>query len=201
MNSENLWVAKNRTNPGHSASFMARFANLKADGVDVDGEARFADSLVAPASRILDAGCGMGRIGGELSRRGHTVIGVDLDAELIDAARREHPGASWRLGDLTELNIPGERFDLIVCAGNVMAFLAPGSAPTVLTHYREHLAPQGRAVVGFGAGRGYGFPDFFADVEDAGLIVMGQFATWQLHPFTPESDFLVALVGPEPAAG
>ena len=194
MESENLWEAQKRNNPGHSAGFIARFAGMRADGVDLDGEARLADALVARSARILDAGCGTGRVGGELARRGHRVVGVDLDAELIDAARLDHPDVDWRLGDLSALSLAREEFDLIVCAGNVLPFLAPGTAQSVLTGFREHLAPGGRAVVGFGAGRGYDFAEFFRDVENSGLTASGRFATWQLHPLTPESDFVVALL-------
>ena len=199
MDSENLWEAKNRAEPGHSARYVARFAALRADGVDVDGEARMADALLTRSGRILDAGCGMGRIGGELARRGHRVVGVDLDPELVAAARKDHPDVDWRLGDLGTLSLPGETFDLIVCAGNVLTFLIPGTAPAVLAHFREHLAQDGRVVVGFGAGRGYDFADFFRDVQGAGLRVSGSFSTWQLHPFAEESDFLVALLD-HPAA-
>ena len=159
-----------------------------------------ADALLGRASRILDAGCGMGRIGGELALRGHHVLGVDLDPILVDAARKDFPEVQWQLGDLSELSLPGQTFDLIVCAGNVMTFLSPGTAPIVLANFKKHLATEGRAVIGFGGDRGYAFADFFADVQDAGLCVSGRFATWHLHPFGPDSDYLVALLehAPEP---
>lgn len=194
MDKDNLWQAKKLENPGHSAWFIARFAGMRADGVDLDGETRLADALADRKARILDAGCGTGRVGGELARRGHRVVGMDLDPELIEAARQDYPDVEWRIGDLTGLSLSGQEFDLIVCAGNVMPFLAPGTAPAVLTHFREHLAPSGRAIIGFGAGRGYDFADFFRDTEEAGLAVAGRFATWQLDPWTPVSDFLVALL-------
>lgn len=189
-----MWEAKKRNNPGHSAWFIARFAGMRADGVDLDGEARLADALASRSSRILDAGCGTGRVGGELARRGHRVVGVDLDPELIEAARLDYPDGDWRLGDLSTLSLPGEEFDLIVCAGNVLPFLAPGTAASVLAGFRDLLAPGGRVVVGFGAGRGYDFADFFRDVERSGLTAAGRFASWALHPLTPESDFVVALL-------
>jgi hypothetical protein len=47
--------------------------------------------------------------------------------------------------------------------------------------------------VGFGADRGYEFPQFLADAEDAGLAVDVRLSTWDLRPFTDESDFLVAV--------
>src|SRR5664279_3192839 len=38
--------------------------------------ARSACTQVAPGGRILDAGCGTGRVGAELFRRGHAVVGA-----------------------------------------------------------------------------------------------------------------------------
>ncbi|WP_125610359.1 class I SAM-dependent DNA methyltransferase [Specibacter cremeus] len=195
MSSENLWAARRRENPGHSAWYIARFEAMRAEGADLHGEARLADAMAPRAARILDAGCGPGRVGGELARRGHRVIGVDLDEELIAAAKRDHPDVEWHVADLTELDLPGKEFNLIVCAGNVMTFLAPGTAGRVLAGFRAHLAPGGRAVVGFGAGRGYGFDEFFADAEAAGLAIQSRFATWDLRPWSPSSDFLVAVLG------
>jgi SAM-dependent methyltransferase len=194
---ETLWEAQKRENPGHSAWYIKRFENMRAQGNDLHGEARLIDAMVERGSRILDAGCGPGRLGGELALRGHHVVGVDVDPELIEAARRDHPDVNWFVGDLAELDLPArgiaEAFDLIVCAGNVLTFLAPGTAPEVLSRLARHLAPEGRLVTGFGAGRGYDFDTFLADAAGAGLVPDHKFGTWDLRPFTPSSDFLVAV--------
>jgi 2-polyprenyl-3-methyl-5-hydroxy-6-metoxy-1,4-benzoquinol methylase len=194
---ETLWEAGKRQDPGRSAAYIRRFEQLQAEGADLHGEARFVDALAPRAARILDAGCGQGRVGGELARRGHTVVGVDADAELVDAARAAHPKAAWLVGDLADLDLSArgepELFDVIVCAGNVMAFLAPGTAHEVLVGFRRHLAPDGRLVTGFGAERGYTFDSFAADAETAGLSVQLRLATWDLRAWTPSSDFLVAV--------
>ncbi|MCQ1996521.1 bifunctional 2-polyprenyl-6-hydroxyphenol methylase/3-demethylubiquinol 3-O-methyltransferase UbiG [Arthrobacter sp. zg-Y1171] len=199
MRNETLWEAKKRQNPGHSAWYISRFEAMREQGQDLDGEARLIDAMLPRGARILDAGCGPGRVGGELARRGHAVVGVDVDPELIDAARQDFPDLQWFVGDLSELDLPAEGipepFDLIVCAGNVMTFLAPGTAVDVLTRMREHLAADGRVVIGFGGNRGYAFEAFFDDAAAAGLEVQQRFSTWDLRPFTPESDFLVAVLG------
>ena len=199
MREETLWEAQKRANPGHSAWYIQRFATMRQEGHDLAGEARLVDAMASRGSRILDAGCGTGRVGGELARRGHSVVGVDVDPELIAAANTDHPNATWLVGDLAELDLPaagiGEPFELIVSAGNVLTFLAPGSAPTVLRRLRQHLAPQGRLVTGFGAGRGYDFEQFLKDAAGAGLSCQHRFATWDLRPWTPSSDFLVAVFG------
>jgi SAM-dependent methyltransferase len=195
---ESLWEAQVRRNPGHSEWYIQRFEQMRAEGADLHGEARLIDAMAVRGSRILDAGCGPGRVGGELARRGHAVVGVDVDPVLIAAAAKDHPDCTWLEGDLSELDLPAsgiaEPFDLIVCAGNVMAFLAPGTAPEVLSRFAAHLVPGGRAVVGFGAGRGYEFGQFFDDAQAAGLAVDLRLATWDLRPWEAESDFLVAVL-------
>lgn len=200
MGKETLWEAHLRRNPGHSQWYIDRFAALRAEGADLHGEVRMLDALCPRGARVLDAGCGPGRVGGELARRGHTVVGVDVDPVLVAQARADHPEAVWHVGDLAELALrEGGRpdaFDVIVCAGNVMAFLAPGTAREVLSRFRAHLAPGGRAVIGFGSGRGYAFGDFLDDAAAAGLRADATFSTWDLRPLGPDADFLVAVLSP-----
>jgi SAM-dependent methyltransferase len=190
---ENLWLQKLAENPGHSRWYVERFRTMAAEGADLDGEARMIDAMVPRGARILDAGCGPGRVGGYLARAGHDVTGVDLDPELIAAAVQDHPGPSWLVGDLAELDLPG-RFDVIVCAGNVMTFVAPDTRREILRRMRAHLADAGRVVIGFGLGRGYPTADFLADAKAGGLVPDALLSTWDLRPFTDDADFLVALL-------
>jgi SAM-dependent methyltransferase len=192
---ENLWLQQIAANPGHSQWYIQRFRTLAENGADLGGEARLIDAMVGRGARILDAGCGTGRVGGLLAAAGHEVTGVDLDPELIAAARQDHPGADWHVGDLAELDLP-ERFDVIVCAGNVMTFVAPDTRGEILRRMRLQLGEQGRVVVGFGADRGYAFNDFLTDAADAGLTPDVLLSTWDLRPFGADAEFLVALLRP-----
>ena len=114
--------------------------------------------------------------------------------------REDHPGSRWLVGDLATLDLRAQGvsdgFDAIVCAGNVMTFLAVGTRREVLGRLRVLLRVGGRVVVGFGAGRGYGFEDFFVDVAAAALVVDLRLSTWDLRPWTVEADFLVAVLRP-----
>lgn len=199
MVEKSQWVKITEENPDHSAWYIKRFADMAAAGKDLDGEARFVDAMLPRSSRILDAGCGPGRIGSTLSALGHEVVGVDVDPVLIDEAKKDQSGPQWFVQDLAELDLPArgvsEGFDAILCAGNVMTFLAPSTRQEVLRRMGLHLREGGRAVIGFGAGRGYEFDEFFADAENAGLSSELKLGTWDLRPLTPSSDFVVAVFG------
>jgi len=196
--SPNRWLQMIEENPDHSSWYIERFRMMAADGDDLAGEARLVDALAPRGARILDAGCGPGRVGAFLAGMGHDVVGVDLDSALIAAAEADHPGPTWIVGDLSELDLPAQGvsdgFDVIVSAGNVMSFLDPATRREVLVRLQKHLADEGRLVVGFGAGRDYEFTEFFADVAAAELEVDLRLATWELHPFRDDSDFLVAVL-------
>jgi SAM-dependent methyltransferase len=200
MVEQSLWMQKVEADPGHSQWYIERFRALARAGEDLVGEARLIDAMAARGARILDAGCGPGRIGGYLAAAGHDVVGVDVDPALIAAAEEDHPGPRWLVGDLAELDLPArgipEPFDLIVSAGNVMTFVAPSTRIQVLSRLRAHLADDGRVVIGFGAGRDYEFNQFFQDASQAGLTPDLLLSTWDLRVFTDKSDFLVAVLVP-----
>jgi SAM-dependent methyltransferase len=198
MEEPKSWMAMVAENPDHSRWYIERFRSLAAAGEDLDGEARLIDAMVRRGARILDAGCGPGRLGGRLHELGHEVVGIDIDPTLIAAAEEDHPGPRWIVGDLASVDPRAAgvepAFDVIVSAGNVMAFVDAGSRRAVLANLVRMLAADGRLVIGFGAGRGYTFDDFDADTSAAGLVFDLRLATWDLRPWTPDSDFLVAVL-------
>jgi predicted TPR repeat methyltransferase len=177
---------------------------MAAQGADLAGEARLVDALVPVRSRLLDAGCGPGRVGAELHARGHTVVGVDIDPVLIAAAQEDHPGPTWLVADLATLDLTArpdhEPFDGAVIAGNVMPYLAPGTGARVLTAVARHLHPDAPIAVGFGLDRGYTLDAFDADAQLAGLHLENRFATWDLREWTAHSPFAVTVLR-TPAAG
>jgi 2-polyprenyl-3-methyl-5-hydroxy-6-metoxy-1,4-benzoquinol methylase len=94
-------MQKVAADPAHSSWYVERFRSMAAAGRDLAGEARLLDAMVGRGARILDAGCGPGRVAAELARLGHDVVGVDVDPVLIEAAIEDHPvlaGSSrtWR---------------------------------------------------------------------------------------------------------
>ncbi|SCG64910.1 class I SAM-dependent methyltransferase [Micromonospora humi] len=196
MGKPTRWVTD--TKPGHSQWYVDRFRRLAAEGADLAGEARLVDALVPPGARILDAGCGTGRVAGALAARGHTLVGVDADPTLVEAARADHPGPRFLVADLAELDLPAhgepEPFDAAVVAGNVMTFVAPGTERAVLARVAAHVRPDGLVVVGFGTDRGYPVAELDADAVAAGLRLEHRFATWDLRPWHDGAEFAVTVL-------
>lgn len=197
---QSAWMRIVAENPSHSRWYIERFREMAARGDDLDGEARLVDAMAPRGARILDAGCGPGRVGARLQELGHDVTGVDVDPELIAAAEEDHPGPRWLVSDLAALDVRDDggdraRFDLIVCAGNVMTFLAPSTRGAVLAGFADHVAEGGRVVIGFGAGRGYPFDEFRSDAAAAGLRELVLLGGWDLSPYTEDGDFVVAVLG------
>jgi SAM-dependent methyltransferase len=179
---------------GHAAWYVDRFRRMAADGDDLAGEARFMDALVARGSRVLDAGRGTGRTGAALHAQGHTVVGVDVDPELIEAAREDHPGPRWLVADLASMTLDEAPFDAAVLAGNVLVFVAPGSQAPVLARIAAHVRADGVVVAGFATDRGYRVPDFERDCATAGLVLEHRFATWDLRPWHDDAPWVVSVL-------
>lgn len=181
----------------HSHSYAERFRQMRREGVDIEGEARFLDALIAPQSRVLDAGCGQGRIAGALHRRGHHVVGVDIDPVLLDAAGIDNPGPLYLQADLTTLDLAAlgydEALDAVVLAGNVITFVAPNAEVATLQALHRHLRPGGVCVVGFHVER-YAVSVFDQDASAAGFDFEQRFATWHLEPWSVHSDFAVTVL-------
>ncbi|MFQ6143727.1 class I SAM-dependent methyltransferase [Streptomyces seoulensis] len=174
--------------------YAARFAALARGGEDVHGEARFCAALVPAGARVLDAGCGTGRVMIRLAELGYDCVGVDLDASMLAVAREQAPHLPWFHADLAafepaRLGVAGD-FDLVVAAGNIFPLLAPGTEAAVVGRLSAALRPGGLLVAGFGLDRahlpvppGITLPEYDDHCAAAGLTLVDRFATWDAAPY------------------
>ena len=139
---------------GYASAYAERF-DAVADRDDAHGEARFVASLLPPGARVLDAGCGTGRVAGRLAGLGFVVAGVDVDESMVDQARRRWPDLPWTVGDLAALPAPATAYDLVVMAGNVVPFVEPEALPATTAALAGQLRPGGLLVAGFGTDRAH----------------------------------------------
>jgi SAM-dependent methyltransferase len=97
---------------------------------------------------VLDLGCGPGHWTAYLHYLGADVTGVDMVPEFIAHARATHRGPEFRLGSMTELNIP-EHSVAGILAWYSTIHLPPAELDRVLAGFRRLLASSGMLVVGF----------------------------------------------------
>jgi ubiquinone/menaquinone biosynthesis C-methylase UbiE len=104
----------------------------------------------APA-HLLDIACGNGRHAIELARRGHTLTGVDLSSEFLEAARQASAAAGvaveWQRGDMRELRLPEAAFDGAYCFGNSFGFLNHPNAEACLKAVARALRPGAKLII------------------------------------------------------
>ncbi|MBB5936473.1 class I SAM-dependent methyltransferase [Streptomyces zagrosensis] len=174
--------------------YAARFAALAGSGKDMHGEARFCAALVPPGARVLDAGCGTGRVMIRLAELGYDCVGIDLDASMLAVARGQAPELPWLQADLSEFDPAGlgvaANFDLVVAAGNIFPLLAPGTEATVISRLAAALRPGGLMAAGFGLDEAHlpvppsiTLAQYDAYCTAAGLTLVNRFATWDAHPY------------------
>ncbi len=178
------------------ADYDARWRRLAASGQGIHGEADLVQALLADTGgrRVLDAGCGTGRVAIELARRGFSPVGIDADADMLAAARAKAPRLAWIPADLAETTAHlDEAFDLVVLAGNVMIFVEPGTEARVLGQLASVLRPGGLLVAGFSirADR-LSLADYDRHAEAAGLAPVSRWSTWQRDPYQG-GDYAVSV--------
>jgi SAM-dependent methyltransferase len=175
------------------ADYDRRFADLAATGMDMHGEAALVASY-RPAT-VLDAGCGTGRVAIELARRGHDVVGTDVDPAMLAAARTKAPALTWLEADLTDPGLDlGRTFDVVVLAGNVLIFVPTGTEGRAIANAARFLAPGGRLVAGYSLHPGGLQPSGHdAHATAAGLELEDRWSTWDRRPYAPGDAYAVSV--------
>ena len=110
-------------------------------------------SLLTGERRVLDAGCGAGRLLPLLADLGCRVEGIDLSPGMIRRAQRDHPSFATRVGSLTELPYPDASFDGYVSWYSTIHSV-DADLPRIFGEAHRVLRAGGVALLAFQAGAG-----------------------------------------------
>jgi SAM-dependent methyltransferase len=114
--------------------------------------ALFADLVQgAGAGPVADVGCGPGYVTRHLHDVGMDAFGIDLSAEMIAIARRDHPDLRFELGNMTDLDLADGSVAGIVAFWSVI-HVPDDAVPGVFEEFRRVLRPRGPLLVGFHVG-------------------------------------------------
>ncbi|MDY6808302.1 MAG: class I SAM-dependent methyltransferase [Actinomycetota bacterium] len=184
------------TNAPKGDAYDERWQHLVAAGQNIHGEADLVETLLHDhgGQRVLDAGCGTGRVAIELRRRGLAVVGVDADDTMLATARRNGPEVVWIHADLTSLGTHVDsEFDVALLAGNVMIFVDPGTEDAVLAQLADRLPSGGLLVAGFSLRDDrLTLADYDRLAARNGFELEARWSTWERDPFD-EEDYAVSV--------
>lgn len=114
--------------------------------------AGFAETVRAGDNRrVVELGCGPGRVTGHLHGLGLDVSGVDLSPRMIETARAAHPGLPFTVGSMTDLDVPDATLGGIVCWYSII-HLPDELLPATFAGFRRALAPGGHLMLAFQVG-------------------------------------------------
>ncbi len=105
------------------------------------------------SGRVLDAGCGTGRITRHLADRGCTVEGVDVSSGMIAAARRAHPELTFAVASISDLPYRADTFAGVLLWYSTI-HTPPGRLPHLFAEAARVLHAGGYVLVAFQSGVG-----------------------------------------------
>ena len=133
----------------------ARFARLYDLSVpDWPGEIRFYDELIESITKsqkkILELGCGTGRVAIQLAAKGRMITGLDISESMLELARRKSKdmvGLDWIQADMKTFDL-GNLFEVVIIPGHSFQFmLTCEDQLECLARIKRHLDPDGCAVI------------------------------------------------------
>jgi SAM-dependent methyltransferase len=99
-------------------------------------------SLLTPGARILDLGCGTGRIANPLAADGHAVVAVDNSEAMLSCV----VGAEVVLGDVRTLDLQ-VKFDVVLALSHLINHPERSRRLDLLRVCRQHVVDDGMVVV------------------------------------------------------
>jgi ubiquinone/menaquinone biosynthesis C-methylase UbiE len=137
----------------HDADIARRYDDGLIASSLIRADLRFAERHFDRPGRLIDLGCGTGRLALAFARRGCWVLGVDLSEEMLKEAgkRAAESGVMlhWVKANLVELDaLADQSFDYAACLFSTLGMIAEaGNRQKVLAHVYRLLRPGGKFVL------------------------------------------------------
>lgn len=133
-----------------SGNHLHRVYQLADDAVKnyLQGEIDYFKSRIKPGDRVLELGCGYGRIIKEIAEPSHHTVGIDNAPGNLDLARaylHESPNVDVQLMSVDKLGFPDKQFDLVLCTQNGLS--AFGLDPLIVINEALRVTSSGGCLL------------------------------------------------------
>lgn len=182
----------------HAADMVSGYdAQMQASPL-AKADVAFCERFFPTPGRLLDLGCGTGRLCAHFGAKGYDCVGVDLSEEMLAKAKENAPTATFQTANLVDLaGVADASFDYAACLFSTLGMVrgAENRAKVLANAFRV-LKPGGKFVLHvhnrFFAGLGFGrvcrqFGLTLFERSSAGDVTMPQAyggAPLTLHHFT-----------------
>ncbi|WP_256297045.1 class I SAM-dependent methyltransferase [Haloarchaeobius salinus] len=107
---------------------VEKYAAVGRAGLRPNERVLLDEYVTDPDGRVLDLGCGSGRVTAPLAERGFDVVGVNVSETMVQVARELHPDVEFRVGDATALSFPDGSFDYVLFADRGIDDVRPAAS-------------------------------------------------------------------------
>jgi SAM-dependent methyltransferase len=144
---------------------VASYANRNLRPAEVMLLISYRDEL---KGRVLELGCGAGRVIGYLIALGGEVKGIDVSARMIEYCRQAYPSGSFSEGDMRELSaLEHSSFDVVFATYGVLDVVSDVERHQALDDIHGLLAPDGLLIF---------------SAHNRGYQIVGPAQSWRTNP-------------------
>lgn len=102
----------------------------------------------ALSGRVLELGCGGGRLTAHLIPVADAVVGIDIGASMVEYCRKRYPQGEFLVRDIRDLGeFESGSFSAIIAGFNVIDVLDEQERRALLDELRRLLAPHGKLIM------------------------------------------------------
>lgn len=132
----------------HSDDMVANYDAQMAIAPLAAADVRFCERIFDTPGRVLDLGCGTGRLAKPMIARGHRYVGVDLSDEMLATARAANPEAEFLRANLVDLaGVPDASFDYAACLFSTLGMIRGDENRRAALRSCHRILKPGGAIV------------------------------------------------------